>query len=340
MAETAKPEPLPWFAFNIAAYVTDTMRLTTEAHGAYLLLLLDYYGGCQPCPDDDFVLAAVAKLSEEAWAKHRKVLEPLFDVRDGHWYHKRVEREMQEAMLKHRSAVERAAMGAAARWTKKDEKPGKTPAKPHRSARSIHQAVLEAVPEASSKQCLEDAHLTLNNNNSLSTAAPAETDLQEREGDDESIGAPIPAGWQPSAATMASCLLEATPAEVQIQIATFVNRNQHEGGFSNNWNAAFGTWWIRFREFRAKAQAAADKAAKRAPARIEVNKTPDTADAPPAMSMEATIDKVVQQFARGMQWSRHLGPEPGMLGCKIDPDVLRKHGLDPKTGMKLREPTS
>jgi uncharacterized protein YdaU (DUF1376 family) len=31
-------------AANVAENVKDTMRLNTEAHGAYLLLVLDYYG--------------------------------------------------------------------------------------------------------------------------------------------------------------------------------------------------------------------------------------------------------------------------------------------------------
>ena len=69
MTDTIKLEPLPWFAFNVADYQTGTGRLPTESHGADLLLMLDYYGKASPCPDDDFILAAVTRLPIESWKK-------------------------------------------------------------------------------------------------------------------------------------------------------------------------------------------------------------------------------------------------------------------------------
>jgi len=44
--------------------------------------MLDYHGAAQPCPDDEFILSAVAKLPVEIrQQRYRKVLEPFFDVR-------------------------------------------------------------------------------------------------------------------------------------------------------------------------------------------------------------------------------------------------------------------
>ena len=64
---------LPWFAFNIKDYLSDTMRLTTEAHGAYLLLILDYYESEGPSPDDDFILAAIAQQDPHLGVKYATV---------------------------------------------------------------------------------------------------------------------------------------------------------------------------------------------------------------------------------------------------------------------------
>lgn len=334
--QPTKREALPWFAFNVAEYLKDTMKLGTESHGAYLLLMLDYYANAEPCPDDDFVLAAVCKLTEEVWKKHRRVLEPHFDVRDGFWFHKRIERELDESSRRLQAAKALAVAGGKARGAQAREerrKAAETAAKAPKVAGgvAVEQPATQPQPQPQSSRdpSRGAAHYTLNKEDSLSTAAPPETGLQEEGDEEDGIGAPIPPNWRPSDQVIVQCLEEATQEEFEREVTTFVNRNLSEGGFSINWNAAFSTWWIRFKDHRAKA-------AKKAPARIEVNKSPEEA----AASMEATIDRGVAMFAKGIQWSRGLGPEPGQIGCRIPHDVLRKHGIDPATGLKLRKETA
>lgn len=322
---TDKFEPLPWFAFNVAEYLKDTMKLGTESHGAYLLLMLDYYANGEPCPDDNFVLAAVAKLTEEAWMKHRKVLEPHFDVRDGYWFHKRIERELADASRRLATAKALAIAGGKARAVQRAAEQAKTSAKPPATAETpaVAQPAVQPEPQpaASRRPSRQPAHSTLNlKEDSLSPAT--DRDLKE-----EGIGAPIPPNWRPSDQISIACLEEATQDEFEREVTTFVNKNLSEGGFSNNWNAAFSTWWIRFKDHRAKA-------AKKAPARIEVNNSPDDE----AAIMARTIERALAFFARGGNWARGIGPEPGQLGCKIPHDHIRRHGLDPKTGLKLKEP--
>lgn len=47
------------------------------------------------------------------------------------------------------------------------------------------------------------------------------------------------------------------------------------------------------------------------------------------------LDWAVAHFAKGGQWSRAAGPEPGLPGCRATPELLAKHGLGPD-GQKLR----
>lgn len=84
----------PWMPFYPADYLADTRRLTTEQHGAYLLLLMDSWSS-GALPDDDDVLARVAGLDAERWAQVRPVIARYFQIADGQWVHARIERERE-----------------------------------------------------------------------------------------------------------------------------------------------------------------------------------------------------------------------------------------------------
>lgn len=86
-----------WMPLYIADYLADTMRLSTEQHGAYLLLLMDYWRS-GPLPDNDQVLASIARLSIDRWGETRGLLVGFFSVIDGFWVHKRVDVEMAKAI--------------------------------------------------------------------------------------------------------------------------------------------------------------------------------------------------------------------------------------------------
>jgi uncharacterized protein YdaU (DUF1376 family) len=318
-----KLTPLPWFAFNVQEYLADTMRLTTESHGAYLLLILDYYARGEPCPDDDFILAATVKLSEEAWKRHRKVLAPFFDIREGYWFHKRIEREMQAAMLKHSASVERAKAGAAAMHAKRAGKEAKTPSKRARSAQAVPAALPQAMPTAVPKQGLKPAqehkHPSITEGGESSPAP---------EGDQSVDLSPIPSDFLPEATTSdRASAAGMTVAEIDSELVKFRNNSLAKGHFSRDWQASFAVWIERQIEFRAKAAEKAEREQAKAPPRIEVSNSAAALAAADA----ATWDGLVARYARNnSQWSRQFGPEPGMAGCKCPPHILEKHGWDPK----------
>jgi len=108
-----------WMPLYIADYISATSRLTTEQHGAYLLLMMDYWKNGAP-PDNDQVLAQITKLSPDAWCNARTMLQGFFEVCDGHWYQHRIEVEMEKANHNKKANIERGKAGAAARWGNKD----------------------------------------------------------------------------------------------------------------------------------------------------------------------------------------------------------------------------
>lgn len=106
-----------WMPLFIGDYLASTSRLTTEQHGAYLLLIMDYWKN-GALPDNDQILAQIARLAPDAWSMHRAVLKQFFTVSDGQWRHARIEKELSAAREKKVKAREKAEAAARARWEK------------------------------------------------------------------------------------------------------------------------------------------------------------------------------------------------------------------------------
>ncbi|MDF3789060.1 DUF1376 domain-containing protein, partial [Enterobacter hormaechei] len=56
---------LPYMQLYIADYLADTMHLSTEEHGAYLLLMFNYWQTGGPIPKNP--LYTIAQLSSDRW---------------------------------------------------------------------------------------------------------------------------------------------------------------------------------------------------------------------------------------------------------------------------------
>lgn len=110
----------PALPFYTDAYLADTRHLTTEEHGAYLLLLMCAWRtrGCA-LKDDDRFLARTAGVSPRKWQRLRPVLEDFFECADGLWRQKKLQgvyRNVEERMAKNRA---NGAKGGRARATRK-----------------------------------------------------------------------------------------------------------------------------------------------------------------------------------------------------------------------------
>lgn len=97
------------------AYLADTRHLSTEEHGAYLLLLFEAWRRPECClPDNDALLARLAGLSAERWAQIKTTVMALWE-RDGRkktWSQKRLLKE--RAYVAQKSASQRDK--AVKRW--------------------------------------------------------------------------------------------------------------------------------------------------------------------------------------------------------------------------------
>jgi uncharacterized protein YdaU (DUF1376 family) len=104
-----------WMPVYIGDYLRDTQRLTTEQHGAYYLLLLDYWTN-GPLPADDAVLCSISRLKPVRFRKHKGVLLSFFTIEGGKLRHKRADAEKAKAEQHANRRSEKATKAAEARW--------------------------------------------------------------------------------------------------------------------------------------------------------------------------------------------------------------------------------
>lgn len=80
----------PWMPLYIADYLKDTRRLTPAEHGAYLLLIMEYWtaGGL---PADDSELARIIGMTASEWRKAKPKVQAFFSP---DWKHGRIDKEL------------------------------------------------------------------------------------------------------------------------------------------------------------------------------------------------------------------------------------------------------
>lgn len=89
-------------------YLADAAHLTTIEHGAYFLLILNYWQRGEALAADDRKLARICRLTDAEWVDVKASLAEFFIEEDGLWKHKRIEAELVKAAEK--SAKARASI--------------------------------------------------------------------------------------------------------------------------------------------------------------------------------------------------------------------------------------
>lgn len=105
-------KPDAWMPLYIGDYLADTVGLTAEQHGAYLLLIMAYWRLAAALPDDDGRLARIACMTPSQWKRNRATIAAFFVVDGGLWHHKRIDAELAAASEKRA----KAQASAHARW--------------------------------------------------------------------------------------------------------------------------------------------------------------------------------------------------------------------------------
>ncbi|EKY8071260.1 DUF1376 domain-containing protein [Escherichia coli] len=103
---------LPYMQLYIADYLADTMHLSAEEHGAYLLLMFNYWQTGKPIPKNR--LAKIARQTNERWADVEPSLQEFFCDNGEEWVHLRIEEDLASVRekLTKKSAAGKASVQA------------------------------------------------------------------------------------------------------------------------------------------------------------------------------------------------------------------------------------
>jgi uncharacterized protein YdaU (DUF1376 family) len=294
----------PWFPFYVGDYTRDTARLTTEAHGAYLLLMLDYWVNGAP-PDDDETLATITKLPVTVWKKRRPMLVTFFKVQDGAWTHTRIEKEREKADTVGAANSDKARAAAELRWAKQREAErlaslGKCPDDAPSIDEALPQNAQSQSPSSSPSLIMKYRDIFLG----FWEAYPRRDEAEQQERAETEFAKLVASGVDPAVITFGA---KAYCAKIRKQ---------------NNYATKFVkvAWrWLGEQDFSGSA-----------PVLVHSDS--------PVEPTETDWRAIVRRFiVNESTWPRSAGNAPGSRSCRCPAGILAEEGICPNTGLRIDE---
>lgn len=122
MATAKKKKADIWMPLYVSDYLADTMHLSAEQHGAYLLLLMVAWKSDGRLPNDPDQLQAISRLTPVKWKASETVLRSFFAVTTDYWINNRLREELEKAVRNTEAKAVSGTKGAAARWRTDSER--------------------------------------------------------------------------------------------------------------------------------------------------------------------------------------------------------------------------
>lgn len=206
---------MDWFPHYIDDFDADTIHLSAEEDGAYCRLLRWYYKNERPLPDNDNALAAICRISLEAWQAISATLRPLFVTRDTTksttrvLHHKRCDKVLLTQNKRRKD------------WKERQEK-------------LRNNNIVDNVTRDSS-ECLRPIGEERIKKDSPPLVPPP--------GEKQKRGSAMADNWKPSEANTEHCLLKGYALGQITPIADhFRDHHTAKGTISKSWDASWRTW--------------------------------------------------------------------------------------------------
>lgn len=113
----------PFMQLYVSDFIGDTLHLSTEQVGAYLLLLMAMWNAGGELPDDEAKLARIVRMSVKKWRAVASDLLTFFERADGAVRHNRLTKELLKSEGKSKSRASAGAEGGRAKALKDKQPP-------------------------------------------------------------------------------------------------------------------------------------------------------------------------------------------------------------------------
>lgn len=301
----------PWMPLYIADYHETTRGLSAAEHGAYLLLLMEYWVN-EKLPHEDNRLARIAAMTLEEWAAAKPTIQSFFTA---DWRHKRLDEELRRVIDVSNKRRQAGAKGGHIASVKA-------------SAPAQDQANVDANAHANSKQKEEQEGCnSQHTSHYTSHTSPTTPRTSEREASAAPTNAlrsmakragvypptkratRLPEDWKLSHKNTDHAREEGL-SEVQMEreakaFRNFWHAKAGKDAAKMNWDATWHNWVMRF---------AKDNNLKpRAP--------PNAAPKEQQLSVD-DWKLILQNYATTSNWKSVYGPAPGEPGCRVPKSLL------------------
>lgn len=113
----------PFMPLYVGDYLSDTRHLSTEEHGAYLLLLMAMWRAGGRLPNEASKLARICGLTGPKWARLEVEILAFFEVAGDEIGHKRIEKEFKKYTKTCEKRAKAGALGGKAKALKNNDTP-------------------------------------------------------------------------------------------------------------------------------------------------------------------------------------------------------------------------
>lgn len=111
----------PFMQLYVSDFIGDTLHLSTEQIGAYMLLLMAMWNARGMLSNEDQQLARITRVSVKRWHAISPDLMPFFECDHDHIWHGRLTKELQKSERKSESRASAGARGGAAKALKTND---------------------------------------------------------------------------------------------------------------------------------------------------------------------------------------------------------------------------